>query len=256
METGFICEHIQCPAVSVRNGFHDGLKAHINEPADSPLVHDIDIFPERADVVGAVGSFICIFHTEYIQNLFGFQVAFQFRFRKRHRNHPVELNIAFVNPGGFYRIFCGPDDFIRFVIQTETRVGGFISDPAVHIKAFGSIFRMTFQCKPAALTAGISHFVINPIGKSRFIHGVQNFCESADIFGIGCKPVGEGNIGNSTAVTKLVQRFHGQLQIRWPSVHHGIDSVFLGWIFKQTAIYHGKPPDRNDFWGMTNRLRR
>ena len=175
---------------------------------------------------------IGILHAENVQNFLFGEVAFEKLIRKVHGNHPVKLNVAFVNSGRVDGIFRRPDNLVRFVVQTEFRMGRFVGDPSVHVEPLRGEFGMTVEDHTAALSARIAHFVVDPEFQTVFFHRGKDIAEFLKIFRIGRKAVFERDVGDRTSVAARGTVLHLCAVILRPAVHHRADTERPGRILK------------------------
>ena len=165
-QTGFIGKDIIRIGIGFRTCRRDRLETAVDETAHGTLIHDIDIFPEGAGVVGPLRSVVSIFFAEDEQHFKGIQFTGQGILLKGDGAHLFVDRRSFMQLAvHIQRTFRRPDDPVGLVIDPELDGAGFVvGDAPLHVKSLCGKFGMPFQHQTASLTAGITGFVIDPVG--------------------------------------------------------------------------------------------
>ena len=119
---------------------------------------------------------------------------------------------------------------------------------------------MPFQHQTAALSAGITGFVIDPVREIVFSQLIQNGLKSLQIFGVVRKTLGvaaghaaardaEGNIGHNAAVSEVPVRFQHEIRIVLQIVIDRARSIFSRRIQKKFRSQHCSLPFISNFIG-------
>ena len=225
----FVCEDGFRPFEGVGNARLDRFVGDVDEMAYSLGIHDVNIMPEGADVMRAMGAFVGAFGAEDEQNFMRLQFTVASVFCERNGRHRLVVDERLMDFRRRKRIFRGPDDFVRLVIQPE--MDGFrlvIRRMTPHVEAFRFVFRMVFQRQAARHAAWIAWFIINPVFQPSRIHRVHDFRQRRDILRIRCKTIGERAVQNSATATVGFQHFDHAVDVFRPIVDdrlHGITAV-------------------------------
>ena len=148
------------------------------------------------------------------------------------------------------RTFRRPDDPVGFVIDPVSDGAGFVvGDAPLHVKPFCGKFGMPLQHQTAALSAGITGFIIDPVGEIVFFQFIQNGLKRFQIFGVVRKTLGvaaghaaardaEGNIGHNAAVSEVTVRFQQEIGIVMQAMIDRTDGIFSRRILKKFRSQH------------------
>ena len=150
-------------------------------------------------------------------------------FRERDRRHRFVVDERLMDFRRRKRIFRGPDDFVRLVVQTEMNgLRLVIRRMAPHVEAFRFVFRMVLQRQAARHAARIAWFIINPVFQTSRVHRVHDFRQRGDILRIRRETIGEGAVQDGAAAAVGLQRLDHAVDVLRPVMHnrlHGVAAV-------------------------------